>query len=109
MKTHSVKLGNSIFRFEHWPTIKRLEMPIDLFWRSHLLIQRANDNNRKFESLRLMNGHYLNVTFRKGLVWIFILVDSPVIEQSEKTIEQVVSDIFAIFEGCHRVVIVILK
>ncbi len=56
-----------------------------------------------------MNRHDLNITLWKRLVFIFVFVDSSVMQQAKEAIEQVKSQVLPVPKSYDGVAVVILK
>jgi hypothetical protein len=89
--------------------VERLQVPIDLFLTRKLGVQRADHNDRKLQALGLVDGHHLDVAFRKRAVRILVFVDPAIEEQSEEAVEKMKAQELAVFVGDNRVVIVTLE
>ena len=109
MQTHAVELGDTILRFEWCSMVVFFQVAVNLFGRGKPLVEGANNNHRKLQALRLVNGHDVNMSFRKRLIGVFVLVNSAVVEQSEKAVEEVKTQVLSIAMIDKSVMIVVLK
>src|SRR5439155_15586273 len=68
-----------------------------------------NHHDGKFQTLRLMDGHHLDVALRKWLIGVFVFIDAAIVKQPQKAVEQMKPEILTILESDNRVVVVVLK
>jgi len=85
-----IKLRNAVFRLKNTALVVWRKKPVNLFVYTVLLIEGTDHDHRKFQPLRLVNGHNLNISLGYGIIVILIFILSGIKKQIKKAVEELV-------------------